>query len=157
MWFLHTLCVFPVPPTLTMMHLCITQWTYWTPVTVTDAKVVYINTRLLDGRRTKITSGLLTITTNNYVKYGYICQERINCQERIDCVFRTSHVVLCDSFSYICLACVRVHKLRMHAFDHRVILPVTVCMHVGTCCPFVKYWQHKSDARPAYFTLELQS
>src|SRR6218665_469100 len=30
--FLHTLRVFP-PPTLTMMHLCITQCTYWTPLT----------------------------------------------------------------------------------------------------------------------------
>src|SRR6218665_1996298 len=28
--FLHTLRVFP--PTLTMMHLCITQCTYWTPL-----------------------------------------------------------------------------------------------------------------------------
>jgi len=30
-WFLHTLCVFRFPPSLTMMHLCITQYTYWTP------------------------------------------------------------------------------------------------------------------------------
>src|SRR6218665_3585119 len=30
--FLHTLCVFRFPPTLTMMHLCITQCTYWTPL-----------------------------------------------------------------------------------------------------------------------------
>src|SRR6218665_1650900 len=30
--FLHTLRVFRFPPTLTMMHLCITQCTYWTPV-----------------------------------------------------------------------------------------------------------------------------
>src|SRR6218665_3031488 len=30
--FLHTLCVFRVPPTLTMMHLCITQCMYWTPL-----------------------------------------------------------------------------------------------------------------------------
>ena len=30
--FLHTLCVFGFPPTLTMMHLCITQCTYWTPL-----------------------------------------------------------------------------------------------------------------------------
>src|SRR6218665_107075 len=29
--FLHTLRVFS-PPTLTMMHLCITQCTYWTPL-----------------------------------------------------------------------------------------------------------------------------
>src|SRR6218665_2959367 len=29
--FLHTLRVF-FPPTLTMMHLCITQCTYWTPL-----------------------------------------------------------------------------------------------------------------------------
>src|SRR6218665_1203360 len=28
--FLHTFCVFRFPPTLTMMHLCITQCTYWT-------------------------------------------------------------------------------------------------------------------------------
>src|SRR6218665_3086097 len=30
--FLHTLRVFRFPPTLTMMHLCITQCTYWTPL-----------------------------------------------------------------------------------------------------------------------------
>ena len=30
--FLHALCVFRFPPTLTMMHLCITQCTYWTPL-----------------------------------------------------------------------------------------------------------------------------
>ena len=30
--FLHTFCVFRFPPTLTMMHLCITQCTYWTPL-----------------------------------------------------------------------------------------------------------------------------
>ena len=29
--FLHSLC-FSFPPTLTMMHLCITQCTYWTPL-----------------------------------------------------------------------------------------------------------------------------
>src|SRR6218665_2981696 len=32
--FLHTLCVFRFPPTLTMMHLCITQCTYWTPLDI---------------------------------------------------------------------------------------------------------------------------
>src|SRR6218665_2294838 len=30
--FLHALRVFRFPPTLTMMHLCITQCTYWTPL-----------------------------------------------------------------------------------------------------------------------------
>src|SRR6218665_1543020 len=30
--FLHTLCVFCFPPTLTMIHVCITQCTYWTPL-----------------------------------------------------------------------------------------------------------------------------
>src|SRR6218665_4133432 len=30
-YFLHTLLVFRFPPTLTMMNLCITQCTYWTP------------------------------------------------------------------------------------------------------------------------------
>src|SRR6218665_3697131 len=29
---LHALHVFRFPPTLTMMHLCITQCTYWTPL-----------------------------------------------------------------------------------------------------------------------------
>jgi|SRR6218665_1369091 len=29
---LHTLCVFHFPPTLTMMHLCNTQCTYWMPL-----------------------------------------------------------------------------------------------------------------------------
>jgi len=38
-----------------------------TTTTVTDAKVVHINTMLLDGRRTKLTSGKLNITTNKYV------------------------------------------------------------------------------------------
>src|SRR6218665_2593379 len=32
--FLHILCVFRFPPTLTMMHLCITQCTYWTPLPI---------------------------------------------------------------------------------------------------------------------------
>src|SRR6218665_2655483 len=32
-YFLHTLCVFRFPPNLTMMHLCITQCTYSTPLT----------------------------------------------------------------------------------------------------------------------------
>src|SRR6218665_3852964 len=31
-YFLHTLCAFRFPSTLTMMHLCITQCTYWTPL-----------------------------------------------------------------------------------------------------------------------------
>jgi len=30
--YLHTLCVFRFPPTLAMMHLCISQCTYWTPL-----------------------------------------------------------------------------------------------------------------------------
>ena len=30
--FLHTLCVFRFSPTLTVMHLCITQCTCWTPL-----------------------------------------------------------------------------------------------------------------------------
>src|SRR6218665_600409 len=30
--FLHTLCVFRFSSTLTVMHLCITQCTYWTPL-----------------------------------------------------------------------------------------------------------------------------
>src|SRR6218665_1184860 len=34
--FLHTLRVFRFPPTLTMMHLCITQCTYWTPLYLTQ-------------------------------------------------------------------------------------------------------------------------
>src|SRR6218665_1415127 len=29
---LHTFCVFRFPPALTMMHLCISQCTYWTPL-----------------------------------------------------------------------------------------------------------------------------
>ena len=33
--FLHTLCVFRFPSTLTMMHVCITQCTYWTPLYIT--------------------------------------------------------------------------------------------------------------------------
>src|SRR6218665_2462288 len=37
--FLHTFCVFS-PPTLTMMHLCITQCTYWTPLAI-DASSCY--------------------------------------------------------------------------------------------------------------------
>jgi len=34
---LHTLCLFRFPLILTMMHLCITQCTYWTPVTTVYA------------------------------------------------------------------------------------------------------------------------
>src|SRR6218665_866857 len=30
--FLHTLYVFRIPPILTLMHLCIIQCTYWTPL-----------------------------------------------------------------------------------------------------------------------------
>ena len=38
--------------------------------TDTDAKVVYnyIGTKLLEGRRTKLSSGLLNLTTNSYSK-----------------------------------------------------------------------------------------
>jgi len=32
--FLHTSCVFRFPPALTMMHLCITQCTYWTALPI---------------------------------------------------------------------------------------------------------------------------
>src|SRR6218665_2490655 len=40
--FLHTctFCVFRFPPTLTMMHLCITQCTYWTPVDMQTSSVM---------------------------------------------------------------------------------------------------------------------
>ena len=38
--FLHTLRVF-FPPTLTMMHLCITQCTYWTPLPFTIIHHIY--------------------------------------------------------------------------------------------------------------------
>src|SRR6218665_1567290 len=31
-FFLHTLCVFHFPPSLTTMHLCITQHMYWMPL-----------------------------------------------------------------------------------------------------------------------------
>jgi len=34
---LHTLCVFRFSPTLTMMHLCITQYTYWTTLSRTTS------------------------------------------------------------------------------------------------------------------------
>src|SRR6218665_1621006 len=34
--FLHTLCVFRFPPSLTMMHLCIIQCTYWTTLFTTS-------------------------------------------------------------------------------------------------------------------------
>ena len=37
LWFrkIYILCHFRLPPTLTMMHLCITQCMYWTPLTTT--------------------------------------------------------------------------------------------------------------------------
>src|SRR6218665_2536046 len=35
--FTYFLCIFP--PTLTMMHLCITQCTYWTPLHARDEKL----------------------------------------------------------------------------------------------------------------------
>ena len=38
--FLHTLHVF-FPPTLTMMHLCITQCTYWTPLEIYNFAGLY--------------------------------------------------------------------------------------------------------------------
>src|SRR6218665_2884491 len=34
--FLHTSCGIRFTPTLTMMHLCITQCTYWTPLSIKD-------------------------------------------------------------------------------------------------------------------------
>src|SRR6218665_2023109 len=36
--FLHILRAFRVPPTLTLMHLCITQCTYWTPLPVINIR-----------------------------------------------------------------------------------------------------------------------
>ena len=42
MCFLHTLCVFRFPPTLTMMHFCITQCTYWTLLLI-GKSVLYIS------------------------------------------------------------------------------------------------------------------
>src|SRR6218665_201049 len=41
--FLHTLCVFCFPPSLTMMHLCITQCMYWTPLTMCPLSMASIN------------------------------------------------------------------------------------------------------------------
>ena len=40
--FLHALRVFRFPPTLTMMHLCITQCTYWTPLGLPVGVCVYV-------------------------------------------------------------------------------------------------------------------
>src|SRR6218665_834557 len=40
---LHTLCVFRFPPTLTMMHLCITQCTYWTPLLEAERKLRWLS------------------------------------------------------------------------------------------------------------------
>src|SRR6218665_907625 len=37
--FLHTFRVFHFPPTFTMMHFCITQCTYWTPLFVTGGSM----------------------------------------------------------------------------------------------------------------------
>src|SRR6218665_394131 len=58
--FLHTLRVFRFPPTFTMMHLCITQCTYWMPLqqrqskdkqnTVDDYKKVIRNVRRQNGK-----------------------------------------------------------------------------------------------------------
>ena len=44
---LHTLCVFRFPPSLTMMHLCITQCTYWTPLHVGNSVVTRLIIKLL--------------------------------------------------------------------------------------------------------------
>ena len=44
--FLHTLRVFRFPPTLTMMHLYITQCTYWTPLDTTANNLRDQNDRL---------------------------------------------------------------------------------------------------------------
>ena len=37
---LHTLRVFRFPPALTMMHLCITQCTYWTPLVISYCQLL---------------------------------------------------------------------------------------------------------------------
>ena len=39
--FLHFLCVFRFAPGLTMMHLCITQCTYWTPLVESSNSSVF--------------------------------------------------------------------------------------------------------------------
>src|SRR6218665_2614620 len=44
--FLHTLCVFRFPPTLTMMHLCITQCPCWTPLLVKRMRIVCSHVRV---------------------------------------------------------------------------------------------------------------
>src|SRR6218665_989285 len=41
-FFLHTLCVFCLPPNLTMMHLCMTQCTYWTPLCLSIVYLIQI-------------------------------------------------------------------------------------------------------------------
>ena len=37
--FLHTFSVLRFPPTLTLMHLCITQCTYWTPLVIKNVSI----------------------------------------------------------------------------------------------------------------------
>ena len=41
--FSHALRVFFLPPTLTMMHLCITQCTYWTPLDPSTTKFYWFH------------------------------------------------------------------------------------------------------------------
>src|SRR6218665_3327312 len=45
--FLHTFCVFRFPPTLTIMHLCITQCMYWTPLDAVRKKCRGLSTEFV--------------------------------------------------------------------------------------------------------------
>src|SRR6218665_908300 len=50
--FLHTLYVFRCPPILTMMQLCITQGTYWTPLFMTMTNLPDTNVRYVTCTQT---------------------------------------------------------------------------------------------------------
>src|SRR6218665_479130 len=62
--FLHTFCVFRFPPTLTMMRLCITQCTYWTPLCLVPEVCPAPWTRL-----TILSLRLVLITVTQHSKY----------------------------------------------------------------------------------------
>ena len=44
--FVHTFCLFRFPTTLTMMHLCITQCTYWTPLTFEKYHPIFLPAKI---------------------------------------------------------------------------------------------------------------
>ena len=72
--FLNTFCVFPFPPTcsLTMMHLFITQCTYWTPLFKTTALDANACRLIVDNSAYVI---LLRVRLGNRARTCLVCDE----------------------------------------------------------------------------------